>query len=235
MRAGVRGPCRSGPRRSGSRTSRHVRHRVRVGLDHSAGAGRRQATQRRGAGAVCTPESSHPATAATARRRRHAGRDMNAAAAPCRVNPGGMAGPACSKRRVWGAERQCCDERNAGQDRDRPADAAPAPRGFAAPEVRLHDILLQSLRRAIWSTRRKVGLANRPVNPRKPHEFAIASACANEALPERLPAIDGHVRQGANVKPRAGSRSQRPPPARPRPASWSCRRSGRRTEKCARR
>jgi hypothetical protein len=229
MRAGVRGPCRSGPCCSGPRNSRHVRRRV-AGLDRG-----RQATQRPGAGAVCTPEGSDPATAATTRRRRNASRDMNAPAAPCRVNAGRMAGPACPKRHVWGAERQCCDDWNAGQDPDRPADAAHARRGFAALEVSSHDILLQSLRGAIWSTRRKVGLANRPVNPRKPHEFAIASACPNGASPERLPAIDGHVRQGANVKPRAGSRSQRPPPTRPRTASWSCRRSGRRTEKYARR
>ena len=132
MRAGVRGPCRSGPCRSVPHNGRHGRRRVGAGLDHSTRGSGRQPTQRRDAGAVCTPESSDPATATAARRRRHAGRDMNAAATPCRVNPGGMAGPACRKRCVWGAERQCGDDWNTGQDPDRPADAAHARRGFAA-------------------------------------------------------------------------------------------------------
>ena len=45
--------------------------------------------------------------------------------------------------------------------------AARTGRGFAALEVSLHDILLQSLQRAIWSVRRKFGLGHGPVNPRK--------------------------------------------------------------------
>jgi hypothetical protein len=86
-----------------------------------------------------------------------AGRGMNAAAAAatpsCRVNPSGTAPPARRKRPVRGAERQYSEERNAGENRERSADAAYARRGSAALELSLHDILLQSLQSAIWSAR----------------------------------------------------------------------------------
>jgi hypothetical protein len=73
---------------------------------------------------------------------------MNAAAASrCRVNPGGMARPSTSRQRpVRGRERQD----SAGQNRDGQSDVAYAKSGFAALDVSLHDILLQSLDAQVW-------------------------------------------------------------------------------------
>jgi hypothetical protein len=76
---------------------------------------------------------------------------VNAApATPARVNSGGMARrPTGRKRQVRGEERQRSNERSAGQNRDGQAGVTSTKRGFAALELRLHDILLQSLQRAI--------------------------------------------------------------------------------------
>jgi len=133
MRAGVRGPRRSGPR-----TRCRSPRRVGARLDHPSRSGGRQATKRRGAGPVCATEASASASA-TARRCGDAGRDMNAAAAtPCRVHTRRTARPTRRKRPVRGEERQRSNEWSAGQNRDGQADATSTKRGFAALKLRLH-------------------------------------------------------------------------------------------------
>src|SRR5580704_15048687 len=83
---------------------------------------------------------------------------MNAAA-HSRVNPGRMARrPTGRQRAVRGPERQGGDKRSAGQNRNRRAGTLRMKRGFAALELSLHEILLQSLRGAILGAEKKARL-----------------------------------------------------------------------------
>ena len=132
MRAGVRGPRRSGPGMNG-----RARRPAGAALDHPAGGGGRQAVQRRGAqrrGArsVCAAEASDASSTAAARRGR-AGRGVNPAAAACGVNARRTARSAGRERSARGRERQRGQERD-----DQPAGPAKTECSFAAIVVCLH-------------------------------------------------------------------------------------------------
>ena len=142
------------------------------------------------------------------------------------VNARGMAYAAGCERR--GAERDCDDQRGADQDRDRAADVRHGKRGLAASEVRLHDILLQSLQRKVRDGA-EARLGQRPRQPAQTHEFAIGPA-RREALNQ----LDRCAPPVRNVNLRAGLRSQIRRPALSRTISWLCRQSERRKERCAR-
>src|SRR5580704_18824870 len=151
---------------------------------------------------------------------------MNAAA-HSRVNPGRMARRHTGRQRaVRGPERQCGDKRSAGQNRER-ADTTRMKRGFAALELSLHEILLQSLRGAILSAERKARLEQPAGQPAINSRLRDWIRLRGRAPVQTLPAPSTGPGKARNLKPRAGLPSQKPPPAPAKTGSWSYRRAER--------
>src|SRR5580700_9293365 len=143
--------------------------------------------------------------------------------------------PTGRQRAVRGPERQGGDKRSAGQNRNRRAGTLCMKRGFAALELSLHEILLQSLRGAILSAERKARLGQPAGQPAINSRLRDWIRLRGRGPARTLPAPPTGPGKARNLKPRADLRLQTPPPAPPRTGSWSCRRSERRREKCVRR